>query len=87
MVLLSCRGHQVGQDGQGHILKGDRAPVEQLQVVGPARLGQGRDLFCVKFTIIGVFDAALQLFLCIVGEEELHHLVGSLLIRHLSQFF
>ena len=80
VVLHQGSRQQVGQDLQGHVLKGRGGAVPQLQAVGVVVQGmQGGDFGVVKLGagIPGLGEGS-QLFLGEVVQEQLHHGHGPL---------
>ena len=87
-VVLLCRSnHQVGQDGQRHVLKRNSSPMEQFQIKMIPCLNQWCDFLCVKFLVIGLPDTLFQFFFCKICQEQLHNLVCRFLIGHARKLF
>ena len=68
-VFLSCC-HKVGQDRQGHILKGNGGAVEKFQVVLAIEFHKRSNDWRIKLAVIGVGDTVVQLFCCKVIQES-----------------
>ena len=59
-LFLSRSGHEIRQDGQGHILEGDGLAMEELQIVGiPYLLNWGQFWRVELVAVIGPIDAGL----------------------------
>ena len=85
LILLRGNGHQMGQDGERHILERDGGTMEQLQEISAVRLHKRRDLRRIKLLVVSAVDAVLQLLLCKIRQELAHNRVSCLLIAHLCQ--
>ena len=80
MVLLRRYGHQMRQDRERHILEGNRASVEQLQIICSVCFDKRRNLFRIKLTVVSALDTGFQLFLREISQELLHNCISYFLI-------
>ncbi len=85
MILLRCGDHQMRQDLQSHILKGNGGAMEKLHIISTVCLCKRNDLLCIKLAVISLVDAAPQLFLGIICQHQLHNFISYILIRHLRK--
>ena len=85
LVFPGRRQHQVGQNGQGHVLERDGGAMEQLQIPDTPRLHKRSQLLRVKLGVIRLPDTVLQFLPGEIRQKQLHHLIGSLPIIHLCQ--
>ena len=85
IILAGGSGQKVRQDLQRHILESDRRPVEKFEQISVIRFADRYDLLIIKIMAVGIFNAVLQLFLCEIGEHELHNFIGNAAVIHPGQ--
>ena len=72
-IFSRCRGHQVRQNRQGHVLKCNGGPVEQLHIVSAVRFLETNNLRNIKLRIIGTGNTLLQFLSCKIGQKCFHY--------------
>ena len=82
MVLLRRRDHQVRQNRERHVLKGNGGAMEKLHVFHAVYVSERSDGRRIKLAVIRCGDAALQLFFRIIGKKQLHDFIGNLTVGH-----
>ena len=82
VVFLRRCNHKMRQDGQRHIFKGNGLSMEKFQIISPSCFCQRCDHFRIKLAVIRIGDTVLQLFLCKIGQKQLHNLIGHFLVGH-----
>ena len=77
-ILFGTHLHQIGQNGKRHILKGERLPVEEFQVVVLSLFHNRSDFFRIKLLVVGMVDTEAEFFLRKIREIQLHNFISKI---------